>query len=264
MLLCGQLFLKICGHMERRRPIAWSNTFSVSLFKIFQAWNVCEKSSILATLGDKICLLLSKFLPDAICTQQRVFAIVQTWFPFSFKNNFQSFSSNVAILGPSHSSHRSQCVVTHFLPRAVCISTTSHTPNSAGRSNSSSSDFCNILMAFETLCKVHIFSSRYCGPSHFHKIRTSICELSPFTSQMLCLWVRPMSLFCSSLQIVPAPIALFFAQTMCSVSDSHDKKIPLSHAMSPSWSLFPEKKTISARCPEWCDASRSTLSIQLG
>ena len=144
------------AHGQKSRPIAWSN----------------EKSSILAILGKKF-LLSSKLVqtpPRWLLVQSNQSSpLFKPGSRSASKTTSRAFLHILQFLVHLIRFQRSQCVVTHFLPRIVTISTTSHTPNSAGRSNSSSSDFCNILMAFETLCKVHIFSSRYCGPSHFHK-----------------------------------------------------------------------------------------------
>ena len=82
--------------------------------KISQAWTVCAGSSIWAAFGgDKICLLSSRL--SQLLTghrEQPIFAIVPNLVLIQLLGQFlelllpSSRPGNVAILGPSHSSHR--------------------------------------------------------------------------------------------------------------------------------------------------------------
>ena len=115
MLLGCQRSLKICGTHgeENSKSHVFSRlvscAFSVSLFA--QARRVCDKSSLLVTLGgDKICLLSSKLGPAANGSYKN--SKSSPSFPFCSTDYFQSYSYSsgnedvFATFGPFHSSRR--------------------------------------------------------------------------------------------------------------------------------------------------------------
>ena len=140
LLGCQLLFPRSMGHIERRiasRMSLGNSHQCVSLCrcsKISQAWMVRESSSIWAAFGgDKICLLSSRLLQAANGSWRAVIQLLGQFLDLLLPS---SRSRNVAILGPSHSSHRihaervSQRSVASGFPAAfiACFSATCTTP----------------------------------------------------------------------------------------------------------------------------------------
>ena len=107
------------GHMEGRIASRMSLGTDLQCVlggvvpRFHQAWMVCERSSILAAFGgDKICLLSSTLIPAAEGSYKTArsatvpnLVLVQLLGQFLELLLPSSRSRNVAILGPSHSSH---------------------------------------------------------------------------------------------------------------------------------------------------------------